>query len=78
MDITKCKGIGCDIKSECHRFAAETDVYWQSYFVESPIKNGKCDLFWGEQAQSIFNQLLDITKQQDNEQGNIQTNKACS
>jgi hypothetical protein len=57
---------------------AEPNFYNQTYFAELPIKNGKCDLFWGEQAQSIFNQLLDITKQQDNEQGNIQTNKACS
>lgn len=66
MDITKCKGIGCDIKSKCHRFTIEPDFYRQSYFVESPIKDGKCDLFWGEQAQIILNQLLDITKQQDN------------
>jgi hypothetical protein len=28
--------------------------------MESPIKEGKCDYFWGENAESIWNQLKDI------------------
>ncbi len=60
MDITKCKGEGCDIKSKCHRFTAQPNFYKQSYFVESPIKDGKCDLFWGEQSKSIMEQLTNI------------------
>ncbi len=65
LDIAKCKGVGCDIKLNCYRFTSEPNFYRQSYFVESPIKDGKCDLFWGEQSKSIMDQLLDITKQQD-------------
>jgi hypothetical protein len=30
--------------------------------MESPIKDGKCDMYWGEDAESIFNQLKEITK----------------
>lgn len=61
LDITKCKGIECPIKENCYRFISkESD--WQSYLMESPFKDGKCDMFWGENSESIFNQLKQITK----------------
>jgi hypothetical protein len=44
-DITKCNGIGCHLKEKCYRFTAKADEY-QSYFLESPIKNGVCDMYW--------------------------------
>lgn len=59
-DITKCKGIGCPQKENCYRFTATADEY-QSYFVESPIKDGKCDMYWGARVhdqhlkESIYN-----------------------
>jgi hypothetical protein len=31
------------------------------YFLEPPIKDGKCDMYWGENAEFIWNQLNDIT-----------------
>ena len=46
MDITKCKGEGCDNKERCYRFLAEPD-YLQSYFIGSPLdKDGNCLYFW--------------------------------
>jgi len=59
-DITKCKGQNCPIKQKCKRYTAKS--VWQSYFMESPIKDGRCDMYWGEDAESIFNQLKTITK----------------
>jgi hypothetical protein len=58
-DITKCKGDGCPMKKSCHRFTAPDDEY-QSYFVESPIKDGKCDMYCGEVYRSIMDALQDI------------------
>jgi hypothetical protein len=60
-DITKCKGQNCPIKDQCYRYTAK-DSIWQSYFMESPINDDKCDMYWGENAESIFNQLKGIMK----------------
>ena len=59
LDITMCKGEGCPVKDKCRRHTATPD-YYQAYFAETPFKDGKCDFYWGEQAQSIFEQLKDI------------------
>jgi len=37
----------------------------QSYFVEIPFKDSKCDMYWGENAESIFNQLKEITNKKN-------------
>lgn len=58
-DITKCYGYDCPFKEKCYRFTAKNDEY-QSYFLEPPIKEGKCDMYWGENAEFIWNQLNDI------------------
>jgi len=63
-DITKCKGIDCSIKDTCYRYTAIESIL-QSYFMESPIKDGKCDMYWGEDAEAIFNQLKGILNKQD-------------
>lgn len=63
-DITKCRGVNCPIKDQCKRYTAKESV-WQSYFMESPIKDGKCDMYWGENAEAIFNQLKGILNKQD-------------
>lgn len=59
MDITKCKGDGCPVKESCYRFTAKADVY-QSYFVDIPLKDGECDMFWGDKTQEIYDQLKEI------------------
>jgi len=58
-DITMCKGTNCPFKESCYRFMANPEEY-QSYFVEPPIKDGKCTMYWGENAESIWNQLNNI------------------
>ena len=44
-DITKCTGEGCELKETCYRFTASEGMY-QSYFMNSPIKDGKCEYHW--------------------------------
>lgn len=61
-DITKCEGFDCPIKEECYRYTAKADELCQMYFSSSPIVEGKCDMYWGKQATSIWNELKDITK----------------
>jgi hypothetical protein len=63
-DITLCPGTNCPHKEKCHRFTAKPGDY-QSYFMESPIKDGKCEYYWGENAESVWNQLQDIVKKKE-------------
>lgn len=58
-DITKCSGDECPKKQSCYRYTAKASDY-QSFFMTPPIKDGECDHYWGEQSQSIMNQLNDI------------------
>lgn len=59
-DITKCFGRECPIKESCYRFTALADNICQSYFAESPIKDGKCDMYWGVQNEYTMKQMKDI------------------
>ncbi len=61
-DITMCKGTDCPHKESCYRFTANPNEYRQAYFVEPPIKDGKCDMYWGENQMNIYNQLKEIVK----------------
>lgn len=65
-DITKCSGLGCPHKETCYRYTATADTN-QSYFVNPPIKDNKCDLYWGENSQSIWNQLNEIVNNKTNQ-----------
>jgi hypothetical protein len=47
-DITMCNGEGCPAKESCYRFTAKPSSFMQSYFLEPPIKDGKCDEYWGD------------------------------
>jgi hypothetical protein len=42
-DITMCKGINCNQTNSCYRYLAKANPYRQSYFEDSPMKDGKCD-----------------------------------
>jgi hypothetical protein len=33
VDITKCRGRGCDRRDTCYRYTAVDDKYWQPYSV---------------------------------------------
>lgn len=54
-DITMCSGEGCDLKNECYRHTAKSGT-WQSWFMEVPIKDGKCDMFWDNKLKDIKDQ----------------------
>jgi hypothetical protein len=60
-DITMCPGTFCPHKETCYRYTAKPSDY-QSYFMKPPIKEGKCEYYWGENAKSVWNQLKEITK----------------
>lgn len=64
-DITKCTGDNCPHKEGCYRFEAKASLY-QSFFVTPPIEDGKCDMYWGDNSEVIFNQLKEIAKLEDN------------
>lgn len=59
MDITKCSGekeeINCPYKQNCFRYIAKADEYAQSYFMELPLKDDKCDHYWGDGGEAIWN-----------------------
>jgi len=64
-DITMCPGTNCPVKEKCYRFTATANEYGQSYFFEPPfeiVDNAfTCDMYWGQNAESIWNKLKDIT-----------------
>jgi hypothetical protein len=66
MDITLCKGINCPIKEQCKRYTTTPNPRCQVYFTESPIKDGKCEMFWGDVADEIMEQLKTITNENNN------------
>ena len=60
-DITMCSGLGCDLKHECYRHTAvQSD--WQSWFTEVPLKDGNCEMFWGEKAEYFYSEILKTVK----------------
>jgi hypothetical protein len=64
-DITMCNGVDCPVKDKCYRYTSKPSDR-QSYFLFPPFKDGVCEMFWGEQAESIFNQLKSITNGESN------------
>jgi hypothetical protein len=60
-DITMCNGANCDLKLTCYRYLAKPSEL-QSYFLTPPYQDGKCEMYWGEAAQSVYDQLKDIMK----------------
>jgi hypothetical protein len=64
-DITMCLGTNCPYKESCYRFTAKPSEYMQSYFMKPPIKDGKCDMYWGDLSESIWGQLQEIVKKKE-------------
>ena len=44
-DISMCFGKGCPLKDNCYRFTAKPNEFRQSYLMEVPFKDGKCEEF---------------------------------
>jgi hypothetical protein len=64
-DMTMCSGKGCPVASKCYRFTATPSSY-QSYFSSPPYDGKYCDMYWGDNEESIFQQLKDITDGKSN------------
>jgi hypothetical protein len=45
-DITMCSGDGCVLRNTCYRYLAKPSEFMQSYFVQPPIKDGRCESYW--------------------------------
>ena len=66
MDITKCTSEDCPLKEHCYRYTSELSDYGQSYFAEPPYKLSledktvTCDMFWGDNASRVFEDLKKI------------------
>jgi hypothetical protein len=78
-DITKCKGIDCPIKESCYRYTANASELWQSWFLDDNVgkyinEKFECDMYWGETAQSAWNQLNTIIEKEVH-QNNSNLNK---
>lgn len=58
-DITMCVGTNCPQKETCYRYTAKPSDY-QYYFIDPPVKDGKCEMYWGENAESVWKQLNEI------------------
>jgi len=48
-DICMCTDSECPQKDTCHRFKVKPHKYMQSYFVESPREEEKCEYYWEEE-----------------------------
>lgn len=59
-DIIMCVGTDCPQRESCKRYTAKANEYEQAYFTIPPIKDGKCDLYWGEKAEAIWKDLNKI------------------
>lgn len=57
-DITMCNGTDCPFKERCYRFTAKPSDY-QSYFFDPPIKDGKCNHYWGENPELVWEESSD-------------------
>lgn len=56
LDITVCNGNGCPLKKHCRRYTTNPSD-GESYFIEPPIKDNKCEMYWGEMQDYIINYL---------------------
>ncbi len=44
-DITKCNGGSCPLKDNCKRYISEDSKFCQSYFIDIPFEEDKCEYF---------------------------------
>ena len=58
-DITMCNGDGCRARNHCYRFTATPSVYVQSWFVQTPCDNKKCDYYYEMEVDKMFYNVID-------------------
>lgn len=55
-DITMCDDKTCPMRGKCYRYLAIQSTHRQSYFMESPRDNEKCDYFLAVQQRQRINE----------------------
>jgi hypothetical protein len=64
-DITMCDGGDCPIRKSCKRFTSKPSMR-QSFFADVPFEivdnKVKCEMFWGDKSDEIFNILKTACK----------------
>ena len=60
MDMTFCTDRECPAALFCKRFSIKEDIAWR--FTETPRNGDYCDMFWGENQQSIMDMLERVVK----------------
>lgn len=58
-DITLCTDNKCPMRNECYCFRAKPSKWGQSYFAESPLKDGKCEYFFPLEEGMILKDMND-------------------
>ena len=64
-DITTCSGKDCKIKDKCYRFTAvRCEFYdtWKNPPFEIKDNVFTCEMFWGDESESIYKSIKDILK----------------
>ena len=67
MEITKCIGTDCPLKTTCHRYTTK-DSEFQSH-IEPPFKivDGQllCETYWGDEQQKLKRFLMSIALEKE-------------
>jgi IMP dehydrogenase/GMP reductase len=66
MDITLCRPQDCPLKETCVRYDGQPNLYNQSYFIESPYKDGKCEYYWGIKNDTPLTEKDEMQRFYDN------------
>ena len=61
VDISKCEGDGCEIRSDCYRFTAKANEHRQSY-MKPPTVGKNCEYYWPVKSKSEYKRLEVLTK----------------
>ena len=62
-DIAMCSGGDCKAKHLCYRYTATPD-YYQSYFANPPIRDNKCEFFWGEHSIKFWEEINSLQEKE--------------
>jgi len=59
-DITMCKGSGCRARNHCYRFTATPHEYRQSWFVQTPGSDKKCEYYYEMEVDKMLYNVIDV------------------
>jgi hypothetical protein len=59
--IIMCKGRDCPLTESCYRYTVDVSKC-QAYFTESPFKDDRCEVYWGDDIQGIYETIQKFKK----------------